>query len=84
MTNDTLTKFLSLPDTLKRRSIIQRNGYPFGIGWMDRTIRSFESDPKPLSITFAARINLECFWHDGFIEVDRDGNLRVMLEEQTA
>ena len=84
MTNEALTTMLTLPATLKRRNIIQRDNYPFGVRWLDRMIRDFNTDPKPMSITYFARINLEGYWHDGFIEVDRDGHLRVSLEHDPA
>ncbi len=80
MTHETLNRMLSLSDTLKRRGIIQANGYPFGVRWTDRMIRDFGATPKPVSITYGALINLECIWHKGFIEVDRDGNLAVRLD----
>ena len=80
MTNATLNKLLSIQDTLKRRAIIQPDGSPFQIGWTDRMIRAFESDPKPVSITYKARINLDGYWHDGEIEVSRDGDLAVRLD----
>ena len=84
MTNETLTKFLALPETLKRRNIIRRDNFDFGVRWLDRMIRDFDTDPKPMSITYYARINLDGYWHDGYIEVDRNGNLAVSLEHNPA
>ena len=84
MTNEALNNMLTLTATLKRRNIIQRDGYPFGVRWLDRLIRDFNTDPKPQSITYYARINLGGYWHDGYIEVDKTGNLRVSLEHNPA
>ena len=80
MTNDALSKLLGLADIFNRRAIVQRDGLPFGTRWTDHLLRSFDSAPKPLSITFEASIYLDGYWHDGFIDVDRDGDFRVRLQ----
>ena len=79
MTNDVLNRLLSIQDTLKRRAIYQPDGMPFQVGWTDRMIRTFESEPKPISIAYKAMINLDGKWHDGEIEISRDGKLAVRL-----
>lgn len=81
MTNEVLNKFLNIQGTLKRRNIVQSNGYPFGVGWTDKLIRSFtKAIPTPASITYKMMVWLETRWYDGEIEITRDGDLIVRLE----
>lgn len=77
MTNEALTKILSLPETLKRRGIWQRNGFPFQVGWMSRMIRDFNTLPHPVSITYEAFITLDGIAYKGEIEVTREGDLMI-------
>lgn len=78
---ETLNKLLGLPEILKRRNIVQTNGYPFQTGWADKMIRSFTNAvPTPTSITYKMKVWLETRWYDGEIEITREGDLMVRLE----
>ena len=79
MKNEALNKMLAMPQALKRRNVYRADSRPFGIGWMDKMIRAFETMPTPVSITYEASLFIEGKWYDGEIEVSRDGDLAVRM-----
>ena len=79
MSNATLNALLELPAFLKRHLIFHSEGFNVGIEWIDRLIRTFESNKAINSITYPVTLYLESACYSGELEVRRDGSHAVRI-----
>lgn len=79
MPNNVLNNFLNLPATLKRKLVFHAEGISFGIRWVDRLMRTFESNRAIVSINYPVTVYLESTPYAGELEVRRDGTHAIRL-----
>ena len=79
MPNNALNKLLELPGFLKRNLIFHAEGINFGIAWIDRLVRYFESDGSVAAVNYPVTLYLEGKPYTGELEVRRDGSHAVRL-----
>lgn len=79
MSNTTLNRLLNLPDYLKRNLIFHAEGINFGIRWVDRLIRTFESNSAIAAINYPVDLYIDGTRYSGELEVRRDGTHAVHM-----
>ena len=79
MSTTTLNALLALPDYLKRNLIFHAEGINFGIRWIDRLIRTFESNKAIAAVNYPVTLYIESVPYNGELEVRRDGSHAVRM-----
>ena len=80
MPNNVLNNFLNLPTVLKRKLVFHAEGINFGIGWVDRLMRTFESNSAIASICYPVTLYIESEQYTGELEVRRDGTHAIRMK----
>ncbi len=79
MPSNAINNLLNLPAYLKRNLIFHADGISFGVAWIDRLIRTFESNKAVTAVNYNVTLYLDGKPYDGELEVRRDGTHAVRL-----